>query len=71
MPTEILIRFRDAMGMFWDSLATEEKRYLIYVGIYLGATVAAAVSKKSAERNKQQMLNEVRAMLEERNGRAF
>lgn len=68
MPTEILIRFRDAMGMFWDSLTSEEKRYMLYVGVYLGVTVIAAASKKSSERNKQQMLSEVRAMIESRDG---
>lgn len=71
MLASILYKFRDAAQMGWEALDETERRYVVYCAIYIAASVLIAVSKSAQERNKQQMLNEVRAMLEERNGRAF
>lgn len=68
MLASIFSKFRDAAEMGWDALDETERRYIIYCAVYVAASVLIAVSKSAQQRNKQEMLNEVRAMLEERNG---
>lgn len=52
-------KFTNAVGGFWDSLDSEERRLLVVYGAYLVATLLIGMHSRSRERLKRDIVAEL------------
>jgi hypothetical protein len=60
----LLVKFRNAAELFWDSLDGEEKRLLVIYAAYLIGSAVLAVQSRSRDRMKREIVEELRAVRE-------
>ena len=56
----LLVKFRNAAELFWDSLDSEEKRLLVIYGAYLVASVVLSMQGRARDKMKRELLEELR-----------
>lgn len=55
IPTKLL----DALAMFWQALDEQERRMLLYFGVYLSVTLLVSMQQRSRERLKSELREEI------------
>ena len=56
---EIASKLMDALSMFWQSLDEQERRVLVYMGVYFGLSMLVAAQQRSRERLKAELRAEL------------
>lgn len=59
----ILSKLTDALSMFWQALDEEERRIVLYLGVYVTLTVAMALRAMADERRETRLRREILAEL--------
>jgi len=57
----LLVKFRNAAELFWDSLDSEEKRLVVIYGTYLVVSVVLSMQGRARDKMKCELLEEIRA----------
>jgi len=49
----------DALSMFWQSLDEQERRMLVYFGVYVAVSLLVSAQQRSRERLKVELREEI------------
>ena len=61
----IFAKLTDALSMFWQALDEEERRVVMYLGVYLAVSIALGVQANAAERRERRLREMTRELLRE------
>lgn len=60
---DIVSKLTDALSMFWQSIDDEQRKIVLYAGIYLGVTLALGLQGLASERRETRMRQQILAEL--------
>lgn len=65
----IVGKLTDALSMFWQALDEEERRIVMYAGVYLCVSVVLGMQAKASERRERRLREVATELLREHGSR--